>query len=111
MKDFLFTYGTLQKGSVQRKVFGRELKGSADILQGYTLMSATIEDEAFLSKGEEKVQHSAVRSTDNSDVIEGTVLEVTQEDLRLADAYEPEGYKRRRVELRSGRSAWIFTRV
>ena len=85
--------------------------GFADFLDGYALAAIEIEDEAFLSKGEEKVQLTAIRSTDNKDVVDGMAFEITQEDLRLADGYEPDGYKRIKVELRSGKAAWVYMQV
>jgi hypothetical protein len=35
-------------------------------------------------------------------------LEVTDEDLAEADAYEPAGYARASTVLASGRHAWVY---
>lgn len=43
-----------------------------------------------------------------SDVIEGTVFAVTQQELEQADAHEPDGYERLRVKLQSGNEAWAY---
>lgn len=108
MNENLFSYGTLQKDSVQIKLFGRLLTGAKDVLTGYKLALIEIKDEAFLAKGEEKFQKTLIQSKNAADVIEGTVFEISEEELRLADAYEPDDYRRVRVTLQSGKAAWIY---
>jgi len=107
MKDCLFSYGTLQKEIVQIDLFGRGLAGSADILRGYRISIVEITDETFLSKGEGKYQKTLMISDDN-DIVDGTALEITDEELLLADEYEPKNYKRINVMLDSGKKAWIY---
>ena len=106
MKENLFSYGTLQKEKVQLELFGRLLNGTKDILGGYRLSPVEIKDETFLAKGEDKCQLTLIPSKD--DAVEGMVFEVSQEELLLADRYEPENYKRIKVALRSGKEAWIY---
>ncbi|MDQ3683464.1 MAG: gamma-glutamylcyclotransferase [Bacteroidota bacterium] len=93
MKEIIFSYGTLQKDKVQLKLFGRLLNGTKDTLKGFKLSSIEIKDESFLSRGELKFQLIAMPSTDKNDFIEGTVLEISEDELFLADKYEPEAYK------------------
>ena len=45
-----------------------------------------------------------------ADIVEGWVLSLTKNELDLADSYEPSGYYRVAVELRSGSSAWVYIR-
>jgi gamma-glutamylcyclotransferase (GGCT)/AIG2-like uncharacterized protein YtfP len=52
---------------------------------------------------------TAIISKDKTDFIKGTVLEMTEEELHLADGYEPDNYKRVKVVLESGKEAWIYT--
>ena len=111
MNENLFSYGTLQKDSVQLKLFGRLLNGTKDILNGYQLSSIEIKDESFLSKGEQKTQLTLIPSGNQTDQIEGTILEISEEELFLADSYEPDNYKRVEVELVSGKKAWIYAAV
>ena len=66
---------------------------------------------AFLAKDEECLQQTLVISKDNSDEIEGTVFEITTEEMLQADKYEPDNYKRTKVVLQSGKDAWIYTAV
>ena len=108
MSENLFSYGTLQEERVQLKLFGRLLSGSKDILAGYKLSEIEIKDETFLAKGEKKFQQTLIPTDDDVDIIEGTVFEVSGEELRLSDEYEPENYKRIEVELESGRKSWVY---
>jgi gamma-glutamylcyclotransferase (GGCT)/AIG2-like uncharacterized protein YtfP len=106
MSENLFSYGTLQKDKVQLELFGRLLNGTKDILRGYKIASIEIKDESFLAKGEDKFQLTLIPSKD--DLIEGTVFELSSKELNLADKYEPDNYKRIKVTLQSGKSAWIY---
>ena len=108
MTEYLFSYGTLQKEKTQIALFGRPLHGSADTLRGYRIATIEITDEVFLSKGEEKSQRTLILTNNKNDTIKGTVLEVTNEELAVADAYEPANYKRINVQLESGKHAWIY---
>jgi gamma-glutamylcyclotransferase (GGCT)/AIG2-like uncharacterized protein YtfP len=106
--EYLFSYGTLQKEKVQQELFGRILKSTPDSLIGYKISTVEITDESFLSRGENKFQQTLIISNDNNDCINGTALELTGEELLAADNYEPEGYKRTQVTLKSGKQAWIY---
>jgi len=108
MKEYLFSYGTLQKEKVQLDLFGRILPGSPDVLRGYKVSTIEITDERFLSKGGGKYQRTLAISDDKNDLIKGTVLELTKEELLTADKYEPGNYKRTDVVLDSGKRAWIY---
>jgi Gamma-glutamyl cyclotransferase, AIG2-like len=61
-----------------------------------------------LAKGEDKFQKTLISSKDETDFIEGTVFEVSAEELLVADKYEPDNYQRIKVVLESGREAWIY---
>jgi len=108
MNTYLFSYGTLQKQTVQKELFGRSLQGWPDVLNGYKAISIEIKDEAFLAKGEQKTQQIAVATNNESDSIKGTVFKLTEEELLNADKYEPEGYGRIKVKLSSGKEAWLY---
>ena len=108
MIELLFSYGTLQKEKTQIKLFGRILKGETDTLQGYKVAAIEIRDKLFLSRGERKDQLTAVLSKNKNDLINGTALELTEEELLTADNYEPNSYKRIKVKLASGKEAWIY---
>ena len=93
------------------ELFGRLLNGTKDSLKGYKISTIEIKDESFLSKGEDKYQRTLTRSKDNNDSIEGTVFDISGEELLLADKYEPDNYKRIKVALRSGKEVWIYVAV
>ena len=104
----LFTYGTLQLEEVQLATFGRVLEGRPDALVGYRLVTITIEDEAFVIKSG-SAQHRNLQFTgDSSDLVEGKVFVVTKEELERSDSYEPKGYGRVQVRLKSGANAWVY---
>ena len=111
MSENLFSYGTLQKNEVQLELFGRLLLGTKDILEGYKIASIEIKDKIFLAKGEDKYQKTLVPSKDEANIIEGTVFEISEAELFLADKYEPDNYQRVKVGLQSGKEAWIYVAV
>ena len=104
----LFSYGTLRNEVVQKDLFGRSLKGHRDRLIGYKLKNIDIEDEGFTG---DKKQKTIVHTNDKNNIVEGEVFEVTEEELLIADKYEPMEYKRIMVRLDSGKEAWIYTAI
>ena len=111
MNEYLFSYGTLQKNEVQIELFGRLLNGAKDILTGYKISSIEIMDTAFLAKGEQKNQLTANSTNNKNDFIEGTVFQISEQELLSADKYEPDNFKRFKVKLDSGKTAWIYIAV
>jgi hypothetical protein len=104
----LFSYGTLQSETVQLATFGRKLDGRRDVLVGYSLVMIEIEDQDFVAASGTK-HHRNLRFTgDPSDNVEGTVLSLTEEEIAKADSYEPAGYERIQVQVRSGSTAWVY---
>lgn len=104
----LFSYGTLQNESVQLATFGRKLDGRRDALEGYRLQMILIMDQEFVAMSGAEYHRNLEFTGSPSDVVEGTVFFVTQRELENADAYEPAGYKRAKVKLRSGPDAWTY---
>lgn len=107
----LFSYGTLQEQAVQISTFGRLLSGSPDSLPGYALGKVQVADPAVVAISGE-AWHPIIRRTDQpSDVVPGTVFEITQDELLKADAYEVDDYRRVDVTLASGMRAWVYVQV
>ena len=106
--EYLFSYGTLQFESVQLSSFGRLLEGEQTKLYGYKVEKVRITDpEVLKASGEE--YHPIVFESDNkSDYVEGTVFEITAEELAAADEYEVDDYMRVSVELDNGSKAWMY---
>ena len=104
----LFAYGTLRQEEVQLSTFGRKLDGQPDSLIGYALKMIEILDPNFVAKN--GAHHRTLEFTGiASDSVEGVVFSVTQLELEQADAYEPAGYERVRVQLKSGLEAWVYS--
>jgi hypothetical protein len=104
----LFSYGTLQDPNVQTSLFGRHLHGEPDELIGFECSFRIVDDRAFAAaSGRES--HAIVRF--NGDVqsrVDGTVFEVSEQELEKADRYEPAGYTRISAMLASGRPVWVY---
>jgi gamma-glutamylcyclotransferase (GGCT)/AIG2-like uncharacterized protein YtfP len=95
----LFSYGTLQLDEVQMSIFNRILVGYQDELPGYQLGSVRAGNAEYANVVPDGVDAS----------VPGTVYEVTEAELRAADAYEEDAaYVRIEVELASGRRAWVY---
>ncbi len=104
----LFSYGTLQLAAVQIAQFGRRLDGVADALSGWRRDMVEITDPSVIATSGER-HHPIVRETGNpADGVPGLVFTVSAEELRSADAYEVDDYRRIRVTLRSGLDAWVY---
>ncbi|HJW41602.1 MAG TPA: gamma-glutamylcyclotransferase family protein [Rhizomicrobium sp.] len=110
MSERLFSYGTLRDAAIQRRLFGRLIAGVPDAVMGYRLAKITIADPDSSSG---RAEHLIIDPTgDLEDIVEGHVLEVMAEDLRIADVYETDVYKRVRAPLRSGRGeCWVYVRA
>ncbi|MFJ7311589.1 gamma-glutamylcyclotransferase family protein [Pseudomonas sp. NPDC098747] len=107
----LFSYGTLQDRAVQLSNFGRELQGRPDSLLGYRQEMVEITDSAVLASSG-KTHHPIVQVSGNAaDEIAGTVFQITEQELVVADAYEVADYKRVSVLLKSGTEAWVYVQA
>ena len=108
LSERLFSYGTLQREKVQRATFGRQLSGTVDALTGYHLRMIRINDHDFIVASRTANHRNLAFTGNPEDVVEGTVFTLTQAELEQADAYEPAGYTRHLVQLRSGLNAWVY---
>jgi hypothetical protein len=53
-----------------------------------------------------------VEASDNPDAeVKGKVFKIAEAELKAADEYEVSDYKRIRVLLRSGSTAWVYVRA
>lgn len=106
--QLLFSYGTLQHPQVQLDTFGRLLEAEDDVLPGYTVDYAEIEDTRVVEVSGLSV-HPIVRETGNPlDKVVGKVLWVTEDEVDASDEYEVTLYRRVSVVLASGRTAWAY---
>ena|SRR5689334_1960400 len=105
----LFSYGTLQREAIQLATFGRKLEGRPDSLVGYSSSFVPISDQEVVANSGETHYRNILFTGDSSDLIEGTVFDVTDAELRSADSYEAdENYERITVGLKSGTTAWVY---
>jgi len=108
----LFSYGTLQKRSVQIATFGRELTGREDALNGYARRMAPVTDPKVAALIGESHYANVEPSSNPEDTVSGTVFEITEQELAAADKYEEAAeYRRISVALRSGDQAWVYVRA
>jgi gamma-glutamylcyclotransferase (GGCT)/AIG2-like uncharacterized protein YtfP len=106
--EHVFSYGTLQQTSVQMETFGRRLIGKPDALTGYRIETVEITDPEVLRASGKRI-HPILRFTGHAeDVVPGTLLELTEEEVAQADAYEVDDYKRVLARCRSGAEAWVY---
>jgi len=111
MKEKLFSYGTLQQEEVQLATFQRKLNGKKDILAGYSLKELKITDPYVIQVSGKEIHHILVKTSNQQDKVEGTVFDLTLEELLKADTYEVEDYCRVEVELLSGIKAWAYIKA
>lgn len=95
-----FSQGSLQEPQAQEDLYGHELTGPEGTLHGY-------ERGYFKVNGE---MYPCLSPNANS-FIEGTVYELTDEELAATDKYETNAYKRveMTIELLRGTvRAWVY---
>ena len=107
MTHRVFSYGTLRQPEVQVALYGREVPTVADALPGYRLEWLTITDpEVIATSGSDR--HPILRRGAATDVVEGSYLELSDEDLAATDNYEVDDYRRVEVALASSVAAWVY---
>ena|SRR5271165_5528283 len=104
----LFSYGTLQQEGVQMATFGRILAGKPDALLGYAKELIKIENPEVTAKSGRSHHPIVVHTGWSEDRVEGSVFEVTDDELERADAYEVDAYRRVMAPLASGLKAWVY---
>lgn len=103
----LFSYGTLADPDVQHALFGRRVPTEADAMQGFRMDYVTITDpDVIATSGSDR--HPILRRGQDTDLVPGACLELSADELAVADRYEVADYTRVRVPLQSGRKAWVY---
>ena len=95
---YLFSYGTLQDGDIQKELFHRQLMGSPDLLLGFELSQNKV-------YGKYPVISKAPGITSG---ISGMAYEISPRELVQVDAYEGEEYSRITVKLQTDKKAWVY---
>jgi gamma-glutamylcyclotransferase (GGCT)/AIG2-like uncharacterized protein YtfP len=105
----LFSYGTLQHEDVQLSTFGRKLEGEKDLLLGYEPSLVRIPDPAVAERLGRTHHDNVTPTGDDWSSVQGTVFEVTDEELEKADQFESRFfYQRVSSSLASGKEAWVY---
>jgi hypothetical protein len=98
----------LREAAVQRALFGREVPGEADALEGYVLNVISIR-EAIGPGANEAGEYLILRKAAGpAPPVHGVALRLTAAELERADAYETAAYARTDVTLVSGRRAFVY---
>lgn len=102
--EHLFAYGSLKEKEIQETIFGRLLQGAPETLVGYEIKEISIEEEFGME------QYPIISPTENEkDTIEGMLFQVREDELQKVDTYEGKSYKRIQVEVKSKKTAWVYT--
>jgi len=104
----LFSYGTLQFERVQLDTFGRILTGKKDVLRSYTLSEIRITDPNVIKSSGTDMHPMLEYTGDEKDFVEGTIFELTDKELLMADGYEVDDYKRSELIFASGESGYAY---
>lgn len=105
----LFSYGTLQHENVQLATFGRKLDGQKAAVPGYEPAQVKIPDPALVTKLGKSHHDNMTATGEASSSVQGTIFEVTEAELAMADTFEAQfDYKRVSVTLASGTDAWVY---
>jgi len=84
------------------------LSGKKDSLKHYKLDKLHITDAEVLRKSGKEFNPIAVKTNSLDDYMEGTVFEITDEELIQTDKYEVSDYKRVLETFDSGKIAWEY---
>lgn len=98
MSQCLFVYGSLLKESVQQQVLGRFEEGIPDALEAHKTIPAFVDGQQYLTA-----------IPDKKSSVAGRILMVSEDELAKIDMYEEPEYTRRKITLKSGTEAWLYT--
>ena len=107
-EHWLFSYGTLRQAAVQRALFGRELVGEPDALEGYVINVIAIRQAGGPGANESGEYPILRKARAPAPRVRGAALRLTAAELERADAYETAAYARIEVTLVSGRRAFVY---
>ena len=82
-----------------------------DTLSKFELSELKITDADVIAASGEDVHPIVVYTGEDTDKVKGMVFDMSSDELRQADSYEVSDYKRIKVKLDSGVSAWVYAHV
>jgi gamma-glutamylcyclotransferase (GGCT)/AIG2-like uncharacterized protein YtfP len=108
----LFSYGTLQDPAVQLATFARLLQGHRDTLVGFRRTRVAITRPARIAQTGRTHDDNASYTGNAEECVDGTLFEVSDEELAAADVYERDAeYVRVRASVASGRESWVYVHI
>jgi Gamma-glutamyl cyclotransferase, AIG2-like len=93
---------------VQRALFGRDVVGEPDALDGYVLNMISIREAAGPGANEAGEYLILRKAQGPAPPVRGAALRLTADELDEADVYETAAYTRAEVTLVSGRHAFVY---
>ncbi|HEY5750784.1 MAG TPA: gamma-glutamylcyclotransferase family protein [Chryseolinea sp.] len=109
MTENLFSYGTT--GIRPAEHFSSLIERPQGSILGYSLSYIEIVDKEVIAKSGQTHHPIIQYSGKAEDEVEGTVFNVTKEELLQADEYEVDDYKRVTVPLKSGGFTWVYVAI
>lgn len=96
----VFVYGTLRKSEIRKQVTGRTIPiGIFDKIQGFELSTVNYGKYTY---------PALMTRLGSKEIVEGEIIDVTENELIMLDQYEGELYQRKKVILESGIEAWVY---
>ena len=93
---------------MQRALFGRDVVGEPDALEGYVLNVISIRGAAGPGANEAGEYLILRKALASAPPVRGVALRLTAAELDRADLYETAAYARIEVTLVSGRRAFVY---
>jgi len=98
----VFVYGTLRISDVRNKLLSRQVQSNGtDKITGYKLSTVYGDGQSYPIIIEDKTSTLE---------IDGEIIEVSENELTILDDYEGDLYIRKKIDLRSGNTAWVYSK-
>lgn len=104
----MFSFGTLRQHDVQISLVGHRVPSTPDAIVGYRVGRVTISDPAAIAASGHDIHPALIATGDPSEVVDGEVLELSEDELAAVQRYEEVSFQRIEVQTRSGRRAWAY---
>lgn len=108
MMNKLFSYGTLCYRQVQIDTFGRQLETNSAQLVGYAKSMIEITDPDVVASSGERFHPIISYTGDTSDIVDGAVMLITDDELAHADKYEVDDYHRVEANTIDQQKVWVY---
>ena len=93
---------------VQLDTFERILTGKKDMLKRYRIGKIIITDAEVIKSSGTDIHPILEYTGDDEDFVEGTLYELSDEEILKADRYEVKDYKRSELLFESGENGFVY---